>query len=579
MSLNVAQSGLPDDEGAPTGVSRRQIYVLLAILVIQLILVSPSLMPSFPQINPFDEAKYVISGRQLLQFEVRDLAWGPLVATIYAPLHLVFGHSPDWFMLETWSGRIVLFMFLWLTTMALGLELRSYLHPYALAGILFVSVPFFQTVANQSDALFAGFAALAVSRLLTYRRTLRISSVVWGSLFVGLAVLCRAEAILLLVLFPILALAIGFRRAPIIRLAASLLLPALAVLFVYLVAFRWSTGSFNLGFQGKAYDSFETNQSVTTRGNVAAGKAEARRLYGTAAENNHSVLRAIARNPKAFALRLWAGAETIPHFYLSFFQNQLGPALMLLGLWGVVRLSMARRLDIIAILAVWSIEPFSSIAFLPRHLIPQLTYIILVLSAVGMTAMIRPKTRALHFIHLGSWGAMALFGWLDGKLALMVAGLIVLLVMGLIDLLHTTSQTFSDQPATPFLLFLCVGLIFRTPFPFPNYAPLGTTSEEQALHFLEGRIPADSSVMAPFPGPAVAARMADIGPGDVPDDARTPDAFLAWMHDKGIAAIYLDSRFRGSEAVYNLISGMAGAQLRVDFTSDDGRIRVLLPPS
>ncbi len=62
----------------------------------------------FPQINPFDEAKYIVSGSQLLHFQVRDLAWGPLVALFYAPFHLVFGGSPDWFMLEAWAGRCLL---------------------------------------------------------------------------------------------------------------------------------------------------------------------------------------------------------------------------------------------------------------------------------------------------------------------------------------------------------------------------------------------------------------------------------------------------------------------------------------
>ncbi len=425
MRADFADTRFSQNDRSSLGISRREIVVLLAILAIQLILISPSLLPGFPQINAFDEAKYIISGRQLLQFEVRDLAWGPLVAVLYAPLHVIFGASPDWFMLEAWAGRIILFIFLWLTTVALGVELHPHVHPYVLAGVLFVSVPFFAVVANQSDALFAGFASLAVSRLLAFRRTHRLSSVAWGSLMVGLAVLSRAEAVLLFGLYPILVLAIGLRRTSATRLAASIVLPALAVLALYLIAFRWSTGSFNLGFQGKAYNSFETNQSVTTGGDVAAGKAEARRLYGTAEENNNSVARAIMRNPRAFALRLWASARTIPGFYLAFFQSQLGPALAVLCLWGIVHLVMAGRFDALAILGVWAIEPLSSIAFLPRHLVPQLTYIILVLGAVGASAVVRPRTPAMHWLHLAGWGGVGVVrvvrwqtrargGWTDG---------------------------------------------------------------------------------------------------------------------------------------------------------------------
>ncbi len=325
-------------------------------------------------------------------------------------------------------------------------------------------------------------------------------------------------------------------------------------------------------------NSFETNQSVTTGGNVAAGKAEARRLYGTSEENDHSVFRAIMRNPGAFARRLWASAKTIPDLYLSFFESRLGPAIMILAMWGIVRLLRAGRLDVLAVLAVWAIEPLSSIAFLTRHLVPQLTYMVLVLSAVGLGAMVWPKTATMHWLHLGSWVALALFGLLDAKLALMVAGLTVLLAMALADLLNATSSPTSARSVVPLLLLLAVGVMLRTGFSFPNYTSLGTTSEEQAIHFLESHVPPNSLVMAPYPGPALAAKMVDIRLGEVPNDARAPDAFLSWMGDKGIDAIYLDQRLKGSEEVYRLIDGMAGGRIRVAYTSDDGRIRILLPP-
>jgi hypothetical protein len=238
---------------------------------------------------------------------------------------------------------------------------------------------------------------------------------------------------------------------------------------------------------------------------------------------------------------------------------------------------MAGRFDALAILGVWAIEPLSSIAFLPRHLVPQLTYIILVLGAVGASAVVRPRTPAMHWLHLAGWGGVAVFGWFDGKLALVVAGLMVLLTMALIDLLRSTSASFSSQPAASFLLLLSAGLILRTPFHFPNYAALGTTSEELAIHFLEAHVPKDSLVMSPYPGPAIAAKMSDVGPGDVPQGARTPGPFLAWVQAKDIAAIYLDRQFKRSEEVYDLASSLVGDGLRVAYTTPDGRIRILQP--
>ncbi len=83
--------------------------------------------------------------------------------------------------------------------------------------------------------------------------------------------------------------------------------------------------------------------------------------------------------------------------------------------------------------------------------------------------------------------------------------------------------------------------------------------------------------MSPYPGPAIAAKMSDVGPGDVPQGARTPGPFLAWVQTKDIAAIYLDRQFKRSEEVYDLASSLVGDGLRVAYTTPDGRIRILQP--
>ena len=71
--------------------SNPELLAILVIFFINLLLVSPKFMPGFSEINPFDEAKYVESGRLLRKGEIRSLAWGPLVALFYAPVHLLVG--------------------------------------------------------------------------------------------------------------------------------------------------------------------------------------------------------------------------------------------------------------------------------------------------------------------------------------------------------------------------------------------------------------------------------------------------------------------------------------------------------
>lgn len=175
-------------------VQTQKIVLLLAFLL-NLVLVSPSLMPEFAWINPFDEAKYIDSGWRLARFDLRDLAWGPLVAFVYAPLHLLLGRSPDWFLAEAWAGRFILFVLLQFSAFYLASRFKGTAHPYVVAGVLFVSLPFFTVVSNQSDALFASLSALALGALLSFYHSRRLADISLGSLFVGFAMLTRAEAV------------------------------------------------------------------------------------------------------------------------------------------------------------------------------------------------------------------------------------------------------------------------------------------------------------------------------------------------------------------------------------------------
>ena len=146
----------------------RPAFIFLLVFSVNFLLVSPALMPEFSAINPNDEAKYVDSGWRLLKGEVRDLAWGPLVALLYAPTHLLVGSSTNWFMIETWVGRFILFAFLWWSVFYLALQVKEFLSPYIMLGVLFLAAPFLSVVVNQSDAVFVGFSALALAQLIRF---------------------------------------------------------------------------------------------------------------------------------------------------------------------------------------------------------------------------------------------------------------------------------------------------------------------------------------------------------------------------------------------------------------------------
>jgi len=107
--------------------SRFEPLILIALFMLNAFLILSRITPSIYQINPYDGAKYIESGHQLLIWGVRDLSWAPLVALIYAPLDLLFGQSPNWFLLEAWAGNIILFGLLWFGLVHLARNLKEYI--------------------------------------------------------------------------------------------------------------------------------------------------------------------------------------------------------------------------------------------------------------------------------------------------------------------------------------------------------------------------------------------------------------------------------------------------------------------
>ena len=201
------------------------------MLFVNVLLVSPKLMPGFAEINPYDEAKYVESGWLLLKGEVRSLAWGPLVALFYAPVHLVVGNSPNWFILEAWAGRFLLFICLWLSLTYLAFQLKGYAFkndasPFITVGLLFVTIPLFPIIENQSDAVFVSLSVLSIANLVAFARHQRLKNVALASVFVGLGVLARVETVVLIGTLAVLALVIGWRRQPVLKILAVSILPA-----------------------------------------------------------------------------------------------------------------------------------------------------------------------------------------------------------------------------------------------------------------------------------------------------------------------------------------------------------------
>ena len=125
--------------------------LILLLFVLNLLLVASSLLPSYDEINPFDGAKYIESGRQLIDGgELREISRSPTLALMYAGIYLFVRGSLNWFVLSAGIGNILLYSFLWLATFYFGLRFKDDFSPFVLIGILFISPALISSSAIQA---------------------------------------------------------------------------------------------------------------------------------------------------------------------------------------------------------------------------------------------------------------------------------------------------------------------------------------------------------------------------------------------------------------------------------------------
>jgi hypothetical protein len=395
-----------------------------------------------------------------------------------------------------------------------------------------------------------------------------------------LAVLARVEGLILIGLFAILGLALGFRNHSIRKVLVFSLLPSLGIFAGFILISRVSTGSFDytIGSIGsKAYDSFEWNQSILTEGDLEEGFRDVEEEFGSRSQNEGSVFRAILNNPLNFGQRILANAKTIPDYFLSMFGKKLGPILLLFAALGVYALIRRGSMTILAIVLVWSLQSTISLAFLARHLVPQICYIPLVFGSIGMTYAFNAEASGAErtgytLIAL----LLSLYGWIDDKFAFMTAGIILTSIFFVVNLFWKQIQVTRYPAAIPLLFLLGGGLILRGPYPFPNYPALGVSAEEKAIHYLQKNFPAGSTLAGPVPKFAIAARMNDFPLSQIPDLGSSQELYQ-WLSDSRVYTVYAPSGYLNSTpSLKVLLDEGVGSYFDLVFTRDPGSIQIFI---
>jgi len=555
--------------------AKRKILLVLTILLIHFLLISPSLMPAFNEINMDDEAKYIESGWRLLREGPRELAWGPLVSFVYAPVHLLVGGSPNWFMIEAWVGGFFLFFLLWLSAYTLALQFKEYFHPLITVGVLFVSTYFVPIIENPSDALFVSMSAFALSRVIAFYRGRELQDILLASFFVGLGVLCRVETILLVGTLAFITVVIGRRYHSFLKMLASTLLPAVGILAVFFLTSLLTKGHLNLGTGEKAYDAFTMGQpTLHVFGDPAQ---EAASPFGTKEENRGSIFAAIVRHPDAFANRILGRALEQPGFFLDVYGKKLGPVLLLFSLWGVYTLIKRRSLPLLLILLFWPLHTLVALAFFANHIVPQTSYVPVILSAIGIAAVFRsdlPRRESV-FLFLTSL-SITFASLLFNKPAILVGGLILTAVLALTWLIQPRAETTGSLAAVPLLILLAAGFVLRGSYLFPNFPALGSSVDEQAVTYILQEFKPLSKLLTTSPYQMLAARMEAVEIQDVPADIVSPQQLSQWLEEQDIQAVYLDNRSGGRPDVAEIIESGQGEQFEVGFASEDDAVRIFV---
>jgi hypothetical protein len=216
--------------------------------------------------------------------------------------------------------------------------------------------------------------------------------------------------------------------------------------------------------------------------------------------------------------------------------------------------------------------------FLPLHIARQLSALILVLSSVGLTSVLRGQlTGVENRLLFTGLLLLAAYGLLDGKLALLVVGIVLASAMLLSSLIRPQGNAEPGPDLRGTALVLAAGLILRGSYPFPDYSPIGTSPEEQVVHYLEKELPRESRILESLPLPANAARMMEVSWSSAPDEISDPSEFLEWLAEGRIRAVFVDSRDVPRPDLVALMEAGLGAQFDLGYRSDSGRHRVFLP--
>ena len=557
--------------------------ILIPIYILSLGLELAHFFPTLNRINIWDEASYIHSGYRLLTAgEFPNLANSPLSSLFYGITILPVINSPDYFVLANAIGRIILFSLIFFSTCLIARALKPYANSWIMLAMIVIVPVAAVMFLFPSDVLFAGFSGLAFWQMISFYKSRLPRHLWWASAFMGIGMLARAEGLLLMGVMLVVTVLMILRDQKISwRILPGLLTPFIMLVVSFILFYGLSTGDFDTGLAGRTFYNFESGHEVIYSQTgifipTVSARLESQEAFGTPEENNHSVFRAILRNPPVYFERL---RRSVPSF-VKFTTRAYGHKFILIFGWLSLRGLIALIRDRHCPLAVMSILWFIPLGvgwlntFFREGYFLMPYFVVFSLSSIGLTRIIQnfdDKKEQIGIVIASS--LLVLVSLVAGNTTMLYRGVLFILGLGLIYLLRLRIRDFSRWRNHALWLLLAVVLVMRGGYPSPELPDYGNSGLEQSVYFLQDHFQAGSHILSGAPANIWAARMIYYGINayDIPDFA-DENEFLIWIQAQDIHALYIDQHFPA--AYKDMALSLVGEGLEEIYTTSNRGILI-----
>lgn len=558
--------------------------IIIPVYLLNLVLEVFYFFPNLGEINIWDEATYIQNGYRLLTEGVwPNLAGSPLSSIMFALSLWPVSGSRDFFVLGDAFARFFMFTLIFFSAYLVARELHSYTNPWIMVGLIFI-VPVASTMfLFPSDALFAGFSALAFWQMLVFLRTREGRHLGWASGLMGIGTLARAEGLILFGVILLAALIFKFPGKRWFEKALLVLVPFVVIVAGYVLIYGLAAGDFRTGLSERTFNNFESGHEVIysqtgTFSPTVSARLESGEAFGTAEENNYSVFRAISRNPGVYFKRLGNVLPVFAQFAVKAYGNKFILIFLWLGFRGLIALIENKHIPLAVLCIGWFLPlgvGFINTFFREGYFMMPF-FVMFSLASVGLGTILKKlgeRTEKFAFVYASGLvlgiSLLARNPSMFYRSALFIFGLVLLL-------LWKKRPAFSKNWISNALwVVLAIGLIMRGGYPSPELPAYGDSDLEQSVYFLQSELPKGSHVLAGAPAYIWAARMTYYGMNsyDIPEfiDA---DSFLTWMRAQSMDAVYVDRHFPPLYAA--LVEELAGEGLQEAYATPERDIVIFL---